>query len=337
MGTEATRARILPMLSVIIPTRNREEALRRTLRSLREQTLDPAAYELLVVDDGSDPPVSHESKGGGPPIRVLRLRHGERSIARNRGASEASGQTLLFVDDDMLAGRNLVEAHAVAHVEWPGALVIGAIALPPASLRTPFGRFRRSIESSAVPVARGPVSRRNFASAANMSISRERFLALGGFDTSIVSSEDQDLALRHSAAGGTIVYLPEAAAIHDDSATSLRAYCRRAEWGAEHTAPFCRRHPDWPENRERRSVNGPVSWGADPPEQIARKIGKQLLGQGPLLALLLAFIDLMEASAPSSRTLVMLYRLALGTHLQRGFRKGWAATGRGTAKDEAAP
>jgi len=324
-------------VSVVIPTRNREDALRRSLRSLEEQTLSPAMYEVLVVDDGSDPPVRVEQRTARAHVRAIRLPHGERSAARNRGAREAKGRVLLFIDDDMLAHRTLLETHAAAHAEWGDALVVGAITLPAESLRTPFGRFRSALETSGIPPTRGPVTRPNFATAANMSMPRERFLALGGFDTHLVSSEDQDLALRHSAAGGTIVYVPEAAAVHDDSAMSLRAYCLRAEWGAEHMAPFCHRYPDWPDNQARHAVNGPISWRRDPLGRALKKAGKQFLGHRPTLALLLALVDRLETHAPASWILVKLYDLALGIHLQRGFRKGWTTASREAMPVETAP
>ena len=69
-----------------------------------------------------------------------------------------------------------------------------------------------------------------------------------GFDAVLASSEDQDLALRHTATGGRIAFVPEARVVHCDSALDIRSYCRRAEWGAEHMIPFCRRYPDWPAN-----------------------------------------------------------------------------------------
>ena len=312
------------LLTVVIPTRNRREQLQRTLRCLEEQTLDPTTCEVLIVDDGSDPPVVCEDRTGRRAARVLRLSHGERSVARNHGAREARGRILLFVDDDILASRNLLEVHATAHVEWPGAMAIGATRLPDELLATPFGRFRNALEASALPRARGPVARPSFATAQNMSMSRERFLALDGFDAGFVSSEDQDLALRHSADGGTIVYLPEAVTIHDDSAKDIRAYCRRSEWGARNLAPFCRRYPDWPENRERWVVNGPISWRTDPAGRILRKAGKRLLGRPLPLAAIFVAIECLEAVAPGNRGLPPLYRLVLGIHLQRGFRRGWA-------------
>ena len=49
----------MPMdVSVIIPTFNRPEKLAATVRCLREQTLPPSDYELIVVDDGSEPPAA---------------------------------------------------------------------------------------------------------------------------------------------------------------------------------------------------------------------------------------------------------------------------------------
>ena len=93
-------------------------------------------------------------------------------------------------------------------------------------------------------------------------------------------------------------------------------------------APFFHRYPAWPENQERRAVNGPISWRRDPPGRILKKAGKQLLGVPPVLEGLLRFVDRLEERSPSSRMLARLYHLALGVHLQRGFRRGWAAATR---------
>src|SRR5205823_12177813 len=99
-----------------------------------------------------------------------------------------------------------------------------------------------------VPRARGPVASRNFCAAGNMSLPRARFLQLGGFDPSLSSGEDQDLALRHTERGGLLVFLPEAAVVHRDRALTLRSYCKRHETGSERIAAFVRKHPDLPDN-----------------------------------------------------------------------------------------
>ena len=288
----------LARVSVIIPTRNRSESLRQTIRCLRAQELTRSQYEIVVVDDGSTPPVSKSLNEELADCSLVRLEGVERSAARNRGAAVATGDVLLFVDDDMTVGADFLTAHLGAHKEWPEAIVVGAIRLPDESLATPLGRFRQNLEQRTTPAVRGLTSTRNFCTAANMSISRELFLGLGGFDVSLSSSEDQDLALRHTAGGGLIAFLPEAEAIHNDNALDIGSYCRRAEWGSENMIAFCQRHPHWPDNIERERINGPVIWGLEPIAQSARKLIKSLLAARLIIAIMLAAASVLERSAP---------------------------------------
>jgi GT2 family glycosyltransferase len=313
-------------LSVIVATHNRPVALRQVLQGLRAQTLDRSNMELIVVDDGSQPPVAVDTAPG-ENLRVLRCSHGERSTARNHGASHGVGSFLLFLDDDLQIAENLAEAHLRAQREWPACLAVGAIRLPDEFVQTPFGAFRQVLEARDLPVTRGRVQQRNFCTAGNMSIRRDHFLSLGGFDPTLVSAEDQDLALRHSASGGTIVYLPEALAIHNDENADLRSYCRRAEWGAEHMAAFCERHPDLQDNVDRLAVNGSVRW-SDPASLLFRKMAKDVLGQNLAIEGLLAAVATIERRRPASRLLPRIYSLLLGIHLQKGFRRGWCAAAR---------
>lgn len=310
------------LISVIIPTHNRHEKLAETIAPLRRQTFRADHYEVIVVDDGSTPPVGLPASGGGPELRLLRRGGGERSAARNTGAEAARGQLLVFVDDDITVEANFLEVYWRAHKEWPEALMVGAIRLPESAVSTPFGRFRQQLEDQGIPVKRGPVEMRNFCAAANMAMARARFLELGGFDRGIASSEDQDLALRHTGREGEIVFVPEARVIHRDGALDIRDYCRRAEWGAEMMAPFCRRYPEFPDNVERERVNGPAQWGREPASVSVRKAVKAVLGVAPLRAGLIGVVKVLERLAPESVALERLYRLLLGIHLQRGYRRG---------------
>jgi glycosyltransferase involved in cell wall biosynthesis len=310
-------------LSVIVPTRNRHGSLRRTVAHLCDQDLPSSRYEVIVVDDGSTPPVEANDLGRAE-VRLLRRAGGERSAARNSGAEVARGEILLFVDDDITAQRGLLTAHLTGHRTWPGALAVGAVHLPPAIAETPFGLFRVRLEGADSPVASGPVESPTFCTAANMSISRARFTQLGGFDSGLISAEDQDLALRHVGCGGRIVFVADAPVIHEDVAVDARTYCRRHEWGAEQMVPFLRRYPDRLENVQRVRVNGPLRWGDDSPSRVLKKLSKSLLGTRAGSAALFAATDVLEFWRPGSGLLRALYRLALGVHLQRGFRRGWA-------------
>lgn len=309
-------------VSVIVPTHNRHEKLAETLASLRNQSLSAGEYEIVVVDDGSCPAVTLVYAGAGPKCTLVRLEGVERSAARNAGAAPATGGLIVFVDDDNTVGSDFLAAHLRAQYEWADALAVGAVRLPPEVLATPFGRFRHALEQNFMPGTRGPTGMRNSCSAGNMSISRMRFDQLGGFDSNIVSSEDQDFALRHTASGGQIVYIPEARAIHHDSALNIRSYCRRSEWGMENMIPFCERYPDWPDNIERNLVNGPVLWRNDSFWRIARKLAKRSLTPKPILAALFLVASLLERLAPNSRLLDRTYRLLLGAHILRGYRAG---------------
>ena len=305
-----------PRISVIVPTRDRPGSLKQTLAPLLDQDLPLADYEIVVVDDGSSPPV--RVAVGAPACTVVRLEGAERSAARNRGAEAARGNVLLFVDDDITVGRGFVRSHLEAHAEWPGALVVGSVAPPSWALETPLGRFKHGLETRTRPRERGLTSSRNFCAASNLSVERSIFHRVEGFDPLVRSGEDQDLALRHTAAGGTIAFLPEARGIHRDEASDIAAWCRRAEWGSDHLIPFCRKHPDWPDNVQRHAVNGPLRLGREPLVRSAGKVAKSLLAFAPLFP----FITAMERIWPEGRFLRALYRVALGTSIQRGYRAG---------------
>jgi len=308
--------------SVIIPTHNRPDKLFDTLAGLKRQQLDAAAFEVVVVDDGSMPPVVISASDGGPKLRLERTEGLERSAARNRGAAIATGELLIFIDDDISVESDFVAAHLRAHSEWPDVLAVGAVRLPNEAMAEPFARFRQKLEQNAVPHNRGLTQAANFCTAANMSIAKDSFAQLGGFDPSISSSEDQDFALRHTAVGGRIAFVPEAEAVHRDDALDIRSYCRRAEWGSFKMVPFCQRYPALPENIERDRLNGPMRLDREALLLSLRKLVKRILAAKPLVALGFAIASLLERLAPNGRVLDRVYRLLLGVHILRGYRKG---------------
>jgi glycosyltransferase involved in cell wall biosynthesis len=304
-------------MSVVVPTRNRPHQLRETLDGLLRQDLSTDDYEIIVVDDGSSPPVSAQER-----VLVLRLGGVERSAARNAGARAARGDILVFVDDDVGVDGGFLTAHWAAQQQWPGVLAVGRIDLPGEGAAPAFLRFRRALEREAIPEHRGLLARPNFCTAQNMSIRRDVFEALGGFAPEVSSGEDQDLALRHTATGGVIAYLPEAVGLHRDDAIDLARYCRRVEWGSEHIHAFRRRNPDWPDNQIRERVNGPTRWGQEPVRQSLRKVVKAGLALPVATRMLLSLTRLLERVAPQSAALDKAFRMAVGVHLFRGYRMG---------------
>src|SRR5262245_59433756 len=89
-----------PLVSVVIPTRNRAHLLGRALRSALAQTLTD--FEVVVVDDASsDDPGRAVEELGDPRIRLLRLsERGGAGRARNAGIQAARGEFVAFLDSD---------------------------------------------------------------------------------------------------------------------------------------------------------------------------------------------------------------------------------------------
>lgn len=304
------------LLSVIVPTRNRYEKLLKTIESLRKQTLNAEDYEIIVVDDGSTKPV--EISG----VKVLRLEGVERSVARNTGAKIANGELLVFVDDDMEVCQTFLEEHKKAFDEWNDALLVGRVSLSDELLKTSFGKFRQELEQDVVPLKEGLTDVQNLCTAQNMAISKERFFALGGFDSKIISCEDQDFALRHRAENGRTAFVSTALAVHHDDAIDIRAYCRRCEWGMQKMIPYCKRHADFQDNIEREQTNGLLKFRQESFSRSIRKTFSKFLSFQVCIEILFFLTRLAERFAPNSFLLKRLYSLLIGLHNFRGYRKG---------------
>ena len=313
--------------TVIIPTRNRPEALARTLLDLAPRLEEAEDCQVIVVDDGSSPPVVTPPTLAGCECRVVRLTGAGRSAARNAGANSARGYVLVFIDDDMTVGPGFVGAHRQTHEAASDILCVGSVRLAPGIAATPFGRFRQALEDDILKRVRSGSVPDNFCTAQNMSLSHECWTRLGGFDTGLQSAEDQDLALRHVACGGRIVFAPGAVAVHRDSVADMRAYFRRTEWGARHMVPFCRKHPGLADNLERERINGNARWASEPIGLSLRKVAKLLLAQPPLLAGMLGVTAFLERAAPQGAPLAWCYRVLVGVGMLKGYRAGLKAHG----------
>jgi glycosyltransferase involved in cell wall biosynthesis len=109
-----------PQLSVVVPTYNRAQLLRKTLASLVQQR-NPPPFEVVVADDGS----GDDSEQVAAEFRDrLAIRYcyqedeGYRvARARNMGAAIASAPVLVFLDSGTLAGPNLLAGHLRRHAE----------------------------------------------------------------------------------------------------------------------------------------------------------------------------------------------------------------------------
>jgi glycosyltransferase involved in cell wall biosynthesis len=129
-------------ISVIIPTVNRLNILKKTLDALLNQSYPKENYEIIVVDDGStdgtEDMVTDFCKGErpfAPTITYLRQSPNKKgpAAANNLGIKNAKGEYVLFLNDDVIADHHLIEEHMKYHVRTgrdrsqPGIIVQGRV------------------------------------------------------------------------------------------------------------------------------------------------------------------------------------------------------------------
>jgi glycosyltransferase involved in cell wall biosynthesis len=220
-----------PVLSAIVPTRNRAELLPRVLANLAEQQFPPDRWELIVVDDGSTDGtaevVGRFMKDARMRVALIRQKNAGAGAARNAGAAVARGRRFLFLDDDMIASAALVAEHA-GYTEDPSTSVIGRIE-PPSSHRDPWmawedAQLAKLAAALAAGRAPGP---RDFYSG-NCSVPSALFHAVGGFDVTLARGEDFQLGFRLADHGGHLAYSQRALSTHL-GAHSYAAWTKNAE------------------------------------------------------------------------------------------------------------
>ena len=85
-------------ISVIIPTFNRKETLKRAIQSVEMQSYTP--YEIIVIDDGSDDGTKEWLKDNFPNVKYIYQMNSGVSSARNKGIKFARGDWIALLDSD---------------------------------------------------------------------------------------------------------------------------------------------------------------------------------------------------------------------------------------------
>ena len=206
-------------VSVIIPSAGNPTTLQSCLESLAR-----------VMDDGMEVVVALDGVSGASSDGIERLRHREDwpwplrwtrldsprgpGAARNRGASEARGHDLIFLDDDMTVERDFISSHLELLAQNPNAAVVGAILTRCIGYR---GAYRDSVERFWEKRHHRLMreSKVDFwdCFTGNLSIEAETFRRTGGFDESMPACEDLEFGLRLTRAAAHLVYGSRAATV----------------------------------------------------------------------------------------------------------------------------
>lgn len=184
-----------PTVSIVLPTFNRGNILRRAVDSVL--ALDEEPFELIIVDDGSADSTKQELEGlHDPRISVIALEFNSgANIARNIGISAARAPYVAFLDSDdtFLPGRlrrplKILRGHS--HI----GMVLSAFTTEKATKTTVFSMPQRVYAGREMLrlVARRVIQ----PTTSGLTIRRNILHAIGGFDPTLKRMQDSDLVMR---------------------------------------------------------------------------------------------------------------------------------------------
>jgi glycosyltransferase involved in cell wall biosynthesis len=217
--------------TVILVTGGAGELFPLAAGHLEQQTFPSARFEVIVADVSAEGATAERAGryADGAPMRIqcIHIPGATVSGARNRALDAARGAYVVFLDDDLLASPELVEAHVRAQERQPGGLVIaGNIERHPQIAPRALTRLHDPTGAGGF-VPNQPLRFIDWR-CHNASIPRERIVRAGGFDEGFArpGMEDLDLAWRLERDGLTGRFTQGARAF-TWIATSLE---READW-----------------------------------------------------------------------------------------------------------
>jgi glycosyltransferase involved in cell wall biosynthesis len=313
-------------ISIVIPTQNKLRSLVKTLASIEK--IDPAGieFEVIVVDDASDDETNRWLNNYRPGFPIQRLRNARKqgpAYARNRGYRQASGEILLFLDDDNVCDPRLIEAHMVHHSAGEDVVVVGRCLYHPDLRRNALTRWfdaqHMRHTSETCPPTRFATN--------NLSLSRSLFERVGLFDESFtcVGLEDVEMGMRLAQMPGCVVrYDPRALTYHYHD-QSLRDYMRKAEAaGAQNLGILASKYPA-------QIRAGALGWLVSTPTDGWMEAAVRALLSLPGATLVLIPLAEMELGSMLNRALV---KYLLASSMLRGYRRSLAASRPHTANSQ---
>ncbi|MBD2653103.1 glycosyltransferase [Synechocystis sp. FACHB-383] len=236
--------------SVVIPTYNRLPILEKCLRALEKQTFNQdliAGYEIVVVDDGStDGTLAWlaERRQELPHVRSWEQDHQGPAAARNLGVKHAQGDTIIFIDSDLVVTEVFLQAHAEglqrgkAQYNSDRVFTYGAV-VNTCNFDSPESEPYKLTDYSAAFFATG-----------NVAIAKQWLLEAGLFDTGfqLYGWEDLELGVRLKNLGLKLVKCPRAVGYHWHPPFSLQQIPKLIDQEVQRGRMgvlFYQKHPTW--------------------------------------------------------------------------------------------
>jgi peptidoglycan/xylan/chitin deacetylase (PgdA/CDA1 family)/GT2 family glycosyltransferase len=200
---------------------------------------------VIVVVDGSTGDTQRRLEDlGDARLRIVAQARSGAAAARNRGAREARGEHLVFVDDDVTAAPGLPAAHLAAQRSAGPLVGLGRLTYAPSGRGGAFVRASAEwwddhyggLASGRQP---GPMD----CYGGNLSVPRDAFDSVGGFAEDMPFRHDVELGYRLAAAGLRFVFVPDAVGHQEHHDERTGAILRDARDWADASLELYRRHP----------------------------------------------------------------------------------------------
>lgn len=226
-------------VSVVIPTYNGAKTILGCLGSLRYQTFKD--FEVVVVVDGSTDDTAARIKEATTwfdHLNIIERTNGGRATARNTGAQAASGDLLVFLDDDMKIEKDVIEAHCQHAANYPDSILVGGTKeeiQPDGNDMHEFKVYKSKIWESVIPDYPQPLAEEQvFLTAAHCSMSRTLFHQIGMFNNTLNDAEDLEFAIRSMQKGVPIYCNTNLEGRHYDVITAKGYVKRLRQYSAAH-------------------------------------------------------------------------------------------------------
>lgn len=233
--------------SIVIPTYNRCNNLKKCIISIAKQNFDKSKYEIIIIDDGSDDNtkdvVKYLKKKYKINLKYIYQINGGPARARNLGIKNSKGRYILFTGDDCILDKNCLRFHNEIHNKKSKCIVLGYTYLPENS------RFMRFLSKSGMQAAYFLLEGKKtfdygFFYTTNISGPKKIFKKIK-FDENFpyAAFEDIELGYRLQKLGIDMIYEPNAIVFHDHP-TELKMYIKRNILAGISAAYFAKKHPE---------------------------------------------------------------------------------------------
>ncbi len=311
-------------ISVVVPTYGRSEILRTLLRALDAQTLPADRFEVVVVDDGTVPPIEIDVAAHAYSITLLRQANAGPGAARNLAFEHARAPLVLILNDDAVPAPDLLVGHIAAHaIVPPKTAILGSFPFTANSMQSPFVRLlaQTTLLFDYVRMNdRGTYGWRNFWTC-NLSLPLQALRDVGGFDGTTFREaicEDVELGYRLEQRGWRVHYRADLVCEHEHVVTPS-GYFKRALRLGVNSAKMYAKHGDIELLPVKTSKDGPTAnWRASAQATIEAYYGVQQK--------LVAKLEALESSQGTrEHTPAELKSLAEMTHKMAmvPYHRGW--------------